>query len=101
MESIIKDMLEEERNRNLEMLRIFQAEIAELPRGSLVVQSINGHDYCYLKYREGDRIVSKYAGKATDCREKLEKAIARRRQLEQSLRRINYELKLIQKAVGT
>jgi hypothetical protein len=100
MASIIEDMLREERERNLEMQRAFQDEIAQLPRGSLVVQNIRGNDYCYLKYREHDKVVSRYAGKAEDCKEDLEQKIARRRRLEESLRRISAELKMIRKAIG-
>ena len=98
--SIIKDMLREEQERNLEMQAAFQEEIAQLPRGSLVVQNISGNDYCYLKHREGGRIVSQYMGRAEKCRERLESELAQRRRLEDALRRIKAELKIIRKTLG-
>ena len=100
MASIVEDMLIEERARNLEMQRAFQEEITQLPRGSLVVQGIRGNNYCYLKYRENGKVVSKYIGRAEDCQAELEQKIVRRRSLEESLRRIKRELNMIRRAVG-
>jgi len=96
----LKDTLAEERERKHEMRQMYLDEISELPKGSLVVQTIGGNDYCYLKYRLGDKVISSYIGKACDHQMELEKKIARRRRLEQALRRIKEDLRIIDRAIG-
>ena len=40
----------------------YQQRISELPRGSLSIRELNGRKYCYLRYRDGKRVIQKYAG---------------------------------------
>ena len=99
MKSALVGVLQEERARNAEMKKILEDELKDLPKGSLVIQSKGGHKYCYLKYREGERIISKYIGKAEVCQKGLEMQVARRRRIEQALRRIREEEKMIMRAL--
>ena len=62
MSSILKEVLEEELQRNLQKQRVFKNEFDKYPRGSLVISKIHGDKYVYRKYREGDKIVSEYIG---------------------------------------
>ena len=62
MDSVLKGVLEEELNRNLQKQRVFSNEFSKYPKGSLVVLKIHGDKYLYRKYRNGDKVVSIYIG---------------------------------------
>jgi len=68
-------ILEKEKQRNEKMLLAYEERILELPRGSLVIRKLNGKEYCYLRYREGKKVIQKYAGtidKEKNIRKKIE-----------------------------
>ena len=58
----IDAVLEKEKQRNANMRLAYEKRISELPRGSLVIRKLNGRKYCYLRYREGKKVIQKYAG---------------------------------------
>lgn len=58
----IDAILEREKQRNENMRIMYEKRIQELPRGSLVIRELNGKKYCYLRYREGKKVIQKYAG---------------------------------------
>ena len=58
----IDAVLEKEKQRNENMRIAYEKRILDLPRGSLVIRELNGRKYCYLRYREGDKVIQKYAG---------------------------------------
>ena len=62
MESVLKGVLEEELERNLQKQRVFSNELLKFKKGSLVIVRIHGDEYLYRKYREGKKIVSVYIG---------------------------------------
>ena len=99
MQSALAGVLQEERARNAQMKKTLEDELEGLPKGSLVIQSKGKHEYCYLKYRKGERIISKYIGKAEIHQKRLEQQVARRRRIEQALRRIREEEKMIKRAL--
>lgn len=76
----IDAVLERERRRNKKMRVSYERRVAELPRGSLVIRKLNGREYCYLRYREGERVVQKYVGTA-DREEAMRAKIAERQHL--------------------
>ena len=49
-------ILEKEKLRNENMQLEYMKRISELPKGSLVVRKLNGREYCYLRYREGEKV---------------------------------------------
>ncbi len=98
--NIIRDTLEEELERNRRSCLVCRQEIDALPRGSVTVRTRRGRPYCYLKYREGKRVVTKYVGPEEKVGEDLRASIARRRALQATLRRLEKEQAFIQKALG-
>lgn len=58
----IDTVLQKEKQRNERMRLAYEKRISDLPRGSLLVREINGKKYCYLRYREGKKVIQKYAG---------------------------------------
>lgn len=62
MNIILKGVLQEELERNLQKQRVFFNELKQYPKGSLVVVKIHGDEYIYRKKRIKDKIVSEYIG---------------------------------------
>jgi hypothetical protein len=60
---IIKGILAEELDNAQQKLRLYQRELASLPKGSIVAKRIKGRLFHYLAYRDGARMVFKYQGK--------------------------------------
>ena len=97
--NVILGTLIEEKQRNVRMQKNCIDEIAKLPKGSLSVKRIGKNEYCYLKYRQGKKFVSKYIGKCDERIEELKQQIEKRRYLEKLLRNLKDEYKLITKVV--
>ena len=97
--NVIESMLVEERQRNLDMQKSYNDEINNLPKGSVVVKKIGNKEYCYLKYRQGEKFVSQYMGHASEKAEQLKKEVEKRRHFEKLLRELKAEYKLICKIV--
>lgn len=62
MDSVLKGVLKEELERNLQKQRVFSNELKKYPKGSLVIVHVHGDKYLYRKYRDGNKIVSIYIG---------------------------------------
>lgn len=54
--SVLEDVLEEEYARSRRLLNLMEQEICLLPKGSIRMRNIKGHEYCYLNYRVGDKV---------------------------------------------
>ena len=66
-------VLEKEKKRNESMLQAYTKRLSELPKGSLLIRKIKGNEYCYLRYREGEKVIHKYAGTINQVNEIKEK----------------------------
>jgi len=97
--NVILGTLVEEKQRNIRMQESCVDEIEKLPRGSLSVKRIGKNDYCYLKYRRGDKFISEYIGKCDENVGKIKKQIEKRRYFEKLLRDLKEEYKLITRVV--
>lgn len=101
MESVLKGVLLEELERNLQKQRVFLNEFNKYPKGSLVVVKIHGDQYLYRKYRDKDKIISNYIGpvdsedasRAYKDREKYLK-------LKKDIKELKEEEKLLRKAIS-
>lgn len=92
----IDTVLEKERKRNEYMRLAYKKRILELPRGSLVVRELNGRKYCYLQYREGKKVIQKYAG-TIEQEEVIRAKIAERKHLISLVSMLEEENKRIEK----
>ena len=100
MDSILKGVLIEELERNLQKQRVFSNELAKYPKGSLVVVKVHGDRYLYRKYRDGERIISVYIGRVNS--DEAKKAYADRDKylkLKQDIKDLKEEEKKLKKAV--
>lgn len=98
--SIIRETLEEELARNERSQHVYEREIARLPRGSVTVRTRRGRQYCYLKYRDGAKVVTDYVGLECSVGDDLRRQIAKRQSLQESLRRLKREHAFIVRALG-
>ncbi|MBE6954044.1 MAG: hypothetical protein E7452_10900 [Ruminococcaceae bacterium] len=86
--------MQNEANRNENMIRQYEALIETLPRGSLICRK---KEYYYLKYRKDGKVCDEYIGKdpvvVADIRSKLEQ----RKHYTEMLTTLKQEQKVIQK----
>jgi len=90
---VIKGVLKEELANSIAMKRNYENELARLPKGSLVIKKIKGHDYAYLVLREKGKVRFVYKGKLSD------EEIARYRQTKQYRARYRRLLSEIRKQI--
>lgn len=76
----INAILEKEKQRNKNMRLAYEKRIMDLPRGSLVIRELNGRRYCYLCFRDGKKVIQKYAG-TIEQEEMIRAKIAERKHL--------------------
>lgn len=96
---MIREMLVEELDRNARARASYEAVRNSLPRGSVVVKRRGDKAYCYLKYRDGKRTVTDYAGTAEAAEADLREKVARRRAVEAAIRQLEAERRYIEKAL--
>lgn len=100
MDSVLKGVLEEELERNLQKQRVFSNELAKYSKGSLVIVEVHGDKYLYRKYRDGNKIVSIYIGPVKS--KAAEKAYEDRNKyikLKQDIKDLKLEEKKLRKTV--
>lgn len=89
-------VLEKEKKRNESMLQAYMKRLSKLPKGSLVIRKINGNEYCYLRYREGEKVIHKYAGTINQI-DKIKEKINERKRLIDLIEMLKKENKRILK----
>ena len=96
--SVLEGVLEEEYARSSRLLGLMEQEIDLLPKGSIRMRNIKGHEYCYLNYRVGDKVKCDFdpAGEVDELRAKIE----RRRALVTAIREQKQSQKQIIRALG-
>ena len=100
MESVLKGVLEEELERNLQKQRVFSNELSKYPKGSLVAVRVHGDQYVYRKYRNGKKIISVYVAPINS--EEAKKAYEERNKylkLKQDLNYLKAEEKKLRKTI--
>ena len=100
MNSVLKGVLEEELERNLQKQRVFSNEFNKYPKGSLVIVKIHGDQYLYRKYRNGDKVVSIYVGPInSDDASKAYKDREKHIKLKQDIKDLKEEEKRLRRAI--
>ena len=101
MDSVLKGVLEEELERNLQKQKVFSNELAKYPKGSLVAVKVHGDRYLYRKYRDGEKIISVYVAPANS--DEAKKAYSDRDRyvkLKQDIKDLKEEEKKLRKAIA-
>ena len=60
--SVVLDAIKENLERNLYMQELYSKNMQSLRKGSLTVKNINGNEYYYLLYRDGEKVKTEYIG---------------------------------------
>lgn len=95
MATVVYNMLQEEKQRNLKMQEAHMQEINQLPKGSIMARRISGKKYYYLKYRSDDKVKTDYIGKDESAVEEIKREIEKRKYLQSVLKRLKEEYKQI------
>ncbi|MEW5894164.1 MAG: hypothetical protein AB1650_00155 [Candidatus Omnitrophota bacterium] len=99
----IKGILKEEYQNALRLQRRYKQELARLPKGSLVLKKIKGHQYYYSVYRNDQGKVSfDYLGKEISKEEiaRMEAVKEKRAQYRKLLSQIDKEIRFLRKSIG-
>lgn len=91
---LIQSVVQNEAERNKNMIRQYEALIKELPRGSLICRK---KEYYYLKYRESGKLYDEYIGKDPEVIADIRNKLERRKHYTEMLSALKQEQKAIQR----
>lgn len=60
----LKDVVSDERERLIDLIKFYEKKIRKLPKGSIRYRIISNNKYAYNNYRENEKHFSVYVGKA-------------------------------------
>ena len=97
---IIRSVFLDELERNKRMVARYEKECESLPKGSIFKRRLGKQEYFYLNYREGQKVISKFLGKA-NCYDitELQQKLVRRKELMSLLKKLKNEMKELEKEV--
>ncbi len=94
---LIDKMIEKEKERNIKMQEVYLEKINELPKGQLSIRVLNkNRKYCYLKYKENGKTITKYAG-TIEIEEELKSKLLKRKHFEKVLALLKKEFARMEK----
>ncbi len=93
---MIDTVIAKEKLRMIQLKDAYENELKEFPRGSLLIRESGGRQYCYFRYRDGKRVITKYAGTAKEL-DSLKATIARRNELLDKIRELSREISHIER----
>ena len=81
----------------LESKKSYQEEISTLYKGTIRTKRIGSNDYFYVETTEKRKPISKYLGKDKSCLPEAIRQLERRKHIKEELKRIELDLKTIEK----
>ena len=97
MNLVIKTVIDEKKRIEI-MIEKYNSLLNEFPKGNIYERNIGGKTYFYLKYRDKDKIVSKYV--SLNNIENVRKKIDKRKHIELMIDSLNDELVIVNKMLG-
>lgn len=97
--SLVEDIIRQEKKRIEVMIISYEDQMHKLPKGTLVRKQKGINQYYYFTYRVGKTVVSEYMGKYSERIIELMSQITQRRHLEQMLRELHTEMKIVKKVL--
>ncbi len=89
--TVFHGMVEEEYDRTLRMIGVYEEKKAALPKGSVQEKTRGKQVYYYLVYRDGNKVINDYIGKDINKVDELREKILDRKELEKTLNRLYTE----------
>ena len=97
---MIFNILENERQRLLQLQEQYKREIADLPIGSLSRKRRWNREYYYLAYRDSEKVKFDYIGPSNSkAVQIIEQKIKQRKTLQQKLRRVKENLRDVERSL--
>lgn len=95
--SLILSIIKKEKPRNEYMRKYYEEKISALPKGSIVEKKVGNHNYYYLKYRKGAKVMTDYIGKEPEKADEIRMDIEKRKHFEAMLSELSKEYAMIEK----
>ena len=95
--SVLSTLLSREENRNEKMIAEYNRELETLPKGSIKPKKFKSKVYYYLTFRDGDKVITKYVGKDEESLITIREKLARRKQVEEIIKKLKEERAQIKK----
>lgn len=95
--TILDNVLQEEYDRSKRMKEAMENESSQLPNGYISKKIINKKVYYYLQRRDGLKVLSSYI--PLDELPEIEAQVARRKQIEESIKTIDRNMKKIKRVI--
>ena len=95
--SMILSVIGREKCRIEYMLSKYREEYSNLPKGVICESKRGEKTYCYLKYRDGKKVVSVYLSK--DRADEVKGLVERREHIDVMIRSLEAELAIANKAL--
>lgn len=93
---IIKEALKKEMEKNCYLIKYYTSILEVYPKGSIDIREHSNEKYLYIKYREKDKIITKYCGKLDENLHIVE-MIEKRNHAKDMLKKLRNEKKLLKK----
>ena len=98
--SVVLDAIKENLERNLYMQELYSKNMQSLRKGSLTVKNINGNEYYYLIYRDGEKVKTEYIGiKGKTDLKNIKKELKDRENYRTQILQLKKEEKELRKAI--
>ena len=98
--SVVLDAIKENLERNLYMQELYSKNMQSLRKGSLTVKNINGNEYYYLLYRDGEKVKTEYIGiKGKTDLKNIKKELKDRENYRTQILQLKKEEKELRKAI--
>lgn len=95
-EMSIDVVIQNEKSRFMERKSRCEEKLLDYPRGTLVVRESGGRKYCYFKYRDGKKVITKYAG-TFDKYDVLHAMVEEREQLTGEIKQLTADIDRIER----
>lgn len=95
--SVLAALLSREESRNENMIAEYSRELQTLPKGSIKPKKVKDKIYYYLIFRDGDKVITKYVGKDEESVIPVRAQLARRKQVEEIIKKLKEEKAQIKK----
>lgn len=98
--TILESVLNEELDRLKSHISSYEDMLSNMPKGYISIVEISGKRFAYLKWREGNKVKSKYIGLEGSKEEKDSREIYfERKRIEANLKKTKEEEKRLRKAL--
>lgn len=98
--SVVLEAIKENLQRNLHIQKLYSKNMQNLRKGSVTVKIINGNEYYYLVYREGEKVKTDYIGvKGKTELDSIKKELKLRENYRKQILQLKKEEKELRKAI--